>query len=120
MDRILIVNSSYETMHLLEAWLERKEFEVRVTGELEQVISIMKDFRPSLLLVDVEQSRIIQDIRADATLHSTPVLMMTGITAQGKRNMSEADDTIEKPFQVSTLQTKVANLISQDAGQLSN
>lgn len=115
MKKILIVNSSYETMELLETWLERKEYDVKITAELDEVISIVESFKPVVMLVDIAEASIITSIKSDTTLLPVRILFMTGHTGHGRLNMQGADDTIEKPFDLNNLQKKISNLISQAA-----
>ncbi len=98
MKKILIVNSSYETMELLETWLEKKLYDVKITAELDEVIAIVEDFKPLVILVDIAEASIIADIKSDPTLLPPRILLMTGVTEHGRLNMPGADDTIEKPF----------------------
>ena len=51
MKNILIINSSEETMRLLERWLEPKAYNVKFTTHLEKVVDITKKFKPKLIII---------------------------------------------------------------------
>ena len=112
MQRVLIINSSYETMHLLERWLERKRYDVKVTGDLDSVLDIIEDFRPDALLIDIDQDSVIPKIKDNVDMQSIPILMMTGFVHNIDKRTSIADDTIEKPFSLDLLQKKIETLIT--------
>ncbi len=113
MKKVLIVNTSYETMQLLEKWLERRDYDVKITGEIPEVVSIMKEFKPHLLLIDVMEDVAIPLVKGDDELQSTPILLMTGLAPTDKRREIDISDTIQKPFSLELLQKKIDALMPE-------
>src|SRR5687768_6132054 len=116
MKKILVVNNDYDTMTLLQNWLEKKTYRVKYTGNQEEVFDIMKEFDPELVLVDVLQKEVVERLKTDEETSSVPVLLMTGYTLQAKNHRLPVDDTIEKPFNLQLLEKKIEKLITQSNG----
>ncbi|MEO6637963.1 MAG: response regulator [Ginsengibacter sp.] len=114
MHRILIINSSQETMRLLERWLERREYDVKFTIHLGEVVDMLKDFNPKLIIIDVDQRSVIPSIKSYS--RAIPLLLMTGYTSHGAANSLPVDDIIEKPFTLELLGKKVDQLMKETAG----
>lgn len=110
MNKILIVNSSEETMRLFERWLERKAYNVKFTTHLEDVVSIIKEFKPQLIIVDIDQKEIIPAIKKHDS--SLLLLLMTGFIHPDAYSALRVDDIIEKPFSLELLEKKVGQLMT--------
>ena len=115
MKKILVVNNDFDTMTLLKAWLEKKAYKVKFTGNREEVSRIMRSFAPQLVIVDVIQKEVAEELKADKKTSSVPVLLMTGYTLRQKNNNLPVDDAIEKPFSLPLLEKKIENLIKRSA-----
>ena len=115
MQRILIVNNDFETMTLLKSGLEKKHYEVLFTGNKNEIIPLTKTFEPQLILIDILHKDIICELKMVNTINHIPILLMTGYTQRGNNEITEADDTIEKPFDLSLLQQKIERLLSLGA-----
>ncbi len=72
MKKILVINNDYDTMTLLKSWLEKKTYRVVYTGRQEEVLGIMKDFVPELILADVLQKKVVEQLKADIATRSVP------------------------------------------------
>lgn len=112
MQKILIINSNYETMRLLKAWLERKFYDVKITADLSSIVDMIRKFRPELLLIDIDQASVIAEIKSHTDMQSIPILLITGLATNIQGMARIADDTIEKPFNLELLQKKVGGLIN--------
>ncbi|MEP6584810.1 MAG: response regulator [Ginsengibacter sp.] len=110
MKRILVVNNDIDTMTLLKTWLEKKAYLVQYTGDQEKVDQIMKKFSPELVIVDILQKDVVKQLKDQEKTSSIPVLLMTGYTLREHQNDVPADDTIEKPFNLSLMERKIENL----------
>lgn len=107
MSKVLVVNNDIDTMSLLQAWLEKKSFEVKYTGDPEEVATLIKEFKPQLALVDVLQKDVIKIIKEDKS-STIPVILMTGYTAKKLTGeLLPVDDVIEKPFNLHLLEEKL-------------
>jgi len=111
MKKILVVNNDFDTMTLLQKWLENKTYKVKYTGNQEEVPAIMKEFSPGLVIVDVLQKNVVEQLKTNEETCSIPVLLMTGYTLRAKNNNLPVDDTIEKPFELPLLEKKIEKLI---------
>ncbi len=110
MKKILIINGSEETLRLLEKWLERKAYDVKFTTHLEDVIDIINNFKPKLIMIDIDQQEVIPAIKDNDS--SLLLLLMTGYTNHGANAGLPVDDIIEKPFSLELLEKKVSHLMT--------
>lgn len=108
MEKILVINNDFDTMDLLKSWLERKKYKVKFTGNGDEVLHIVNDFKPDLLLIDVLQEETAKQIKSSEQTRKIPVILMTGYTIQ-EQNISKdhVDDIIEKPFDPHLLDEKI-------------
>lgn len=112
MKKILVVNNDFDTMSLLQSWLQKKSYHVQYTGSGEEVPQIMKDFDPALVIVDVMQNKVVEQLKSEVDTSSVPVILMTGYTSRSKQNDLPVDDVIEKPFNLSLLEKKIERLLA--------
>jgi DNA-binding response OmpR family regulator len=115
MKKILVINNDMDTMTLLKSWLEKKAYEVKYTGNQQEVPSIVREFRPGLVIVDVLQKEVAEQLKDNEETRSVPVLLMTGYTLRQVKSPLPVDDTIEKPFNLPLLEKKIENLIRKTA-----
>jgi len=114
MGKILVVNNDIDGMSLLQKWLERKNHKVKYTSDREEVPQIVKEFVPDLLLVDVLQSEVAKQLKADEKTREIPIILMTGYTIS-KQNIETdiIDDVIEKPFHPQLLINKIERFLKK-------
>ena len=96
-------------MELLKLWLEKKQYDVKFTGDLGEVVNIMNDFDPSLIMIDIEQRSVIPAIKGKDD--SLPLLIMAGYTYRGSYADFPRENIIEKPFTMERLQQKIDRLL---------
>ena len=111
MQKILIVNNDLDTMSLLKAWLQKKNYDVIFTANKDEVISIIQAFHPQLILIDILHINMIKKIKAKPRNNSIRIMVMTGYTHRGNNTMAGVDDTIEKPFDLPLLEDKIKKLL---------
>ncbi len=112
MHRIIVINNDIDTMSLLQSWLERKSYKVKYTGDPEELLVLMSDFKPSLVIADILQAGAVKLIKSDKKTKDVPVILMTGYTLKEKLPEVEIEDIIEKPFNLDLLQKKIERLIA--------
>jgi DNA-binding response OmpR family regulator len=117
MKKILVINNDFDTMILLKNWLEKKTYKVKYTGKQEEVMGVMKEFNPELVIIDILQKHIAEDIKNNEETRSVPILLMTGYTLRQKISHVPSDDVIEKPFNLPLLEKKIEKLIHKSAMQ---
>jgi DNA-binding response OmpR family regulator len=114
MKRILVINNDIDTMMLLKGWLERKKYEVKFTGNDDEVPGLVKNFSPHIVIVDVLQHKAAERLKEDEKTKDIPVIMLTGYTLQDqKKLLTAADDIIEKPFDPKHLEEKIENCLKK-------
>jgi len=99
-------------MSLLKLWLEKKSYEVKYTSNQQEVPKLVRKFRPHLVMVDVLQKDVVQKLKEDEETSNVPVLLMTGYTQRQNLIGLQANDIIEKPFNLRLLEKKIERLVS--------
>ena len=110
MKKLLIVNSDPDTMQLLQDLLQLRGYEVKYSSTREEVPSMIRSFRPDLVLLDITQRVIIDEISLEATRNNVPVLLMTGHNSYPEKRENEFKYFIRKPFTINELAEKI-NLV---------
>ena len=110
MKKLLIVNSDPDTMQLLQDLLQLRGYEVKYSSTREEVPSMIRSFRPDLVLLDITQRVIIDEISLEATRNNVPVLLMTGHNSYPEKRENEFKYFIRKPFTINELTEKI-NLV---------
>jgi CheY-like chemotaxis protein len=100
-------------MALLQSWLERKKYEVKFTSSRQEVPLIIRDFKPGIVVADILQNNVIEDLRDDEHTKNIPILLMSGYTKGQENYQLKIDDVIEKPFNLSLLEKKIARLFKK-------
>ncbi len=113
MERILLINNDFDTIHLLKQWLELKGYIVEFTGNYEHIPALLKRFSPDLFIIGSQQRDIAKGLHDYAVSMAVPVLMMTGYTAW-KDNYIQDDDVMEKPLNLEVLAKKIKGLIKKE------
>jgi len=111
MENILVINNDMDTMDLLKNWLEKKDYKVDYTSNKSAVQEMIREFHPSLIIMDVLQKDILPDLKNNKESCDVPVLLMTGYTRPDRGGEGDVDDVIEKPFNLNLLQKKIETLI---------
>ena len=114
MKKILVINNDFDTMILLKRWLENKGYIVKFTGNRQAAINLLKEFVPSLILIDIMQSPLLYNIKSFKEFDDIPVLLMTGYTSKPLDKNIAPDDLITKPFDLALLETKIKRLVDNN------
>ena len=83
--RILVVDDEPNLSDLVRLFLEKtKRFEVRVENRPGNVLAAAREFRPEMVLLDVDMpgqdgGEVARDIEADPVLRGTPILFFTSL-----------------------------------------
>ena len=113
--KILVIDDDLSLLEALEDFLRIEGFEVRSSPHHQSIENINKDFRPDLIILDINlgdsDGRTICDQlkNSDSTAH-IPILLLTGLSYE---DISEieclADGIIGKPFESSHLLLNIKN-----------
>ncbi len=74
MNKVLVVNNDIDTMSLLQSWLEKKSFEVKYTGDPEEVPVLIREFKPHVALIDILQYEVTEKIKTPDEKLTIPVI----------------------------------------------
>lgn len=127
MKRVLVVDDDKEVVRLMQAYLERAGFGVLVAYEGETAVSLLRQEKPDLLLLDLmlpglDGWAITQIMRRDPALAAIPIIMLTArVDDMDKIAGLEmgADDYVTKPYNPREVVARVrARLRGSDAPQL--
>ena len=83
--RILVVDDEPNLSDLVRLFLEKtKRFEVRVENRPGNVLAAAREFRPDMVLLDVDMpgqdgGEVARDIHADPILRGMPILFFTSL-----------------------------------------
>ena len=98
-------------MQLLEKCLNKKQYEVEFTNAPAEVIQLIDEFNPELIIIDIAEKEMIPSIKShDSTL---PLLLMTGYAYRGSYSDLPVDNIIEKPFTIELLQSKINKIAAK-------
>jgi len=120
---ILVVDDDPEFVEITRLILEAHDYEVRSASNGEQALQAMRQRRPSLVLLDVMMSSILDglnvshEMREDPELRSIPVIMVTSIITSPHASLFPTDEFIpidawiSKPMDPDDLLNKIKRLI---------
>ena len=119
--RILIVDDQWANIDVLENFLLIKGYSnIRTTVYSREVISIVQEFKPDLILLDLMMPHIsgfevIQQIIEDGLLHELmPIMVLSddNTVETKKRALAEgARDFLSKPFDLTDVDLRIRNML---------
>jgi putative two-component system response regulator len=117
-ERILIVDDEPANVRLLERILARENYsQVRSTYDARQVTSLCREFRPDLVLLDLNMPHIdgfelMKELSAGERPTSTIVLSGDATAEARERALAEgADQFLPKPFDRTELLRMIAEIL---------
>lgn len=121
--KILIADDEPNILISLEFLMKREGFDVCVARDGQEALDALRRERPRLVLLDVMMPRksgfeVCQELRADADLRDTLVLMLTAKgrdTDVAKGMAMGADAYMTKPFSTKDLVQKVREMLETRA-----
>lgn len=125
MKRILIIDDSRDLLEAMRMFLELKNYNVKTLTDCNDIIPIVKEYDPDLLILDVflsgEDGReICKKIKEYEETKHVCILLLSG-SPDILKNHKEfgADSFIEKPFDVNYLLEKIEDALDICDGQKS-
>src|SRR5919204_2398563 len=105
--KVLVADDSVTVRKIAERQLTEAGYEVALAASGEEALAWLENERPDLIISDVIMPNkngydVCAFVRANATLASTPVLLISGIVNEEVSRLAEschADAVIKKPFQ---------------------
>ena len=118
-NKVLIADDEVNIVISLEFLMKREGFDVFVAKDGEEAVDKIRSERPDLVLLDVMMPKktgfeVCQEIRADAELAATKILMLTAKgrdTEMAKGLALGADSYMTKPFSTKELVSEVKKLL---------
>jgi len=101
--RILIIEDDFDAANVLEAYMKRDGFDVAIAGDGQQGLSLYRQWRPHLVLLDVmlplvNGTEVLLAIRRDS---DTPIIMVSAMGDDPDKIGAlryGADDYVVKPY----------------------
>jgi two-component system, OmpR family, alkaline phosphatase synthesis response regulator PhoP len=119
--RILIADDEPNIVISLEFLMQRNGYEVMTASDGDQALSLLNDFRPDLILLDImlplrNGFEVCQRIRESAAWKHTKIVMLTakGREVEVTKGLAlGADVYITKPFATRELLARVRQLLGE-------
>jgi len=123
---VLIVEDHAETMRALRAYLESSGFQVLTAADGATAMRIMRQEKPSLVLLDLmlpdrDGMDIARAVRADPHLKATPIIMLTARVDDKDKIVGleiGADDYITKPYNPREVVARMRSVLRRSSGDL--
>ena len=114
-ESILIVDDNIDNLELTKIVLESEGFEVRVAEDACQALNSLKNYRPKLILMDVQLPgmdglQLTRKLRQDAALRDMIIVALTAYAMKGDEEAALAsgcDGYITKPINTRTFPAAV-------------
>jgi CheY-like chemotaxis protein len=105
-ERILVVDDNATNLKLARVMLASEGYEVRTAGDADEALAVLADFRPGLILMDVQLPGmdgldLTRRLKADTATRGIVVLAMTAYAMRGDEERALAagcDGYISKPI----------------------
>jgi two-component system alkaline phosphatase synthesis response regulator PhoP len=123
--RILVVDDDPELVRLLGAYLEQAGFEVLPAYDGETALHVLRRERPDLMLLDLmlpdrDGWDVTRIVRADSSLGSVPIIMLTARVEDYDRILGlelGADDYVVKPYNPREVVARVRAVLRRVRGE---
>lgn len=117
---ILVAEDDPDTRIILQQGLMRAGFRVIITEDGEQALERFREFKPDLILLDIEMPRlngweVLERLKSGWRSRKVPVMMITGKTSDEdkiKGYQLGVDYYVTKPFNIQSLLPIIKNLLS--------
>ncbi|MER3422214.1 MAG: hypothetical protein C4293_02245 [Nitrospiraceae bacterium] len=123
MPKVLVADDSITVRKVAERLLTEAGMEVALAANGEEALAWLANEQPDFIISDVimpDKSGydVCRYVRSQAALSETPVLLISGIVSEEVNRQAEscrADGVLKKPFQGSSLQERVRELLAKKA-----
>ncbi|HYX21622.1 MAG TPA: response regulator [Thermoanaerobaculia bacterium] len=120
-ESILIVDDNPVNLKLARVLLTADGYEVRTATAAEEALDILKDFRPRLILMDVQLPgmdglELTRRLKADPRMREVVIVALTAYAMKGDEERALAagcDGYIGKPIDTRRLAAQVAGLLAR-------
>jgi len=115
--RILILDDNQDILDIVHETLTYEKFDVKSTGESADVIPLVENFNPDLVILDYRVAgtnggELCRQIKAHPKFGNTPVIIFSAyVNHQDELFAYGCDAIINKPFDLNELVEKVNSLL---------
>jgi two-component system, cell cycle response regulator DivK len=117
---ILVIDDNATNMKLLRVLLTTEGYEVRTAIDAREAIEVMKNFRPRLILMDLQLPgmsgfELTRLLKADAGTRDITILAVTAYAMKGDEERARAagcDGYVSKPIDTRALASTIAQRLS--------
>jgi DNA-binding response OmpR family regulator len=115
--RILVLDDNEDILDIVQEALAYAQFEVKSVTNGNELMPLMDDFNPDLVLLDflvsgINGGEICRQIKAHPKFNNVPVIIFSAYISRDDELMAYGcDAVINKPFDLFELIDKVNNLI---------
>lgn len=117
--RVLVVDDDRSIVKVLSGYLEQSGYQVITAYDGEMAVYMLRRERPDLVILDLmmpnrDGGEVTQLVRADPTLSTMPVIMLTARVEDTDKILGlelGADDYITKPFNAREVVARVKSLL---------
>ncbi len=119
MKRILIIDDSELTLHLVHKTLTKAGFEVFTTGDLLEFDRLVKEKKPDLIITDIKMPEISGDnicevLKRDYNTGDIPIVFFSSLSDDELKVLAEksgADGFISKEHGLEELESMIRNVV---------
>ena len=111
MKRVLLINDDPDFQYLIKTYLERKGFVAKTIDVTDNVIPLVEEFKPHVIIVDMKMEtdkNICSELRQKLKVEAKLVLLSDQSVKPTTLHICKPDVIIEKPFQPEELIEKIA------------
>ena len=122
---ILIVDDNAANLKLARVLLAGEGYEVRTAVDAEEALRVLRDFRPRLILMDLQMPgmdgfELTRRLKADPATRGIVILALTAYAMKGDEERATAagcDGYVSKPIDTRTLPALIARLLAASPGE---
>ncbi len=120
--KLMVVDDEEDTTSMIKSIFEEEGFEVAIARDGPECLEKLKGFKPDIILLDIMMPKmngwvVFLNLQKDAELRKIPVMVISAKPlseeSQNKVTLLGVKDYIIKPFDISTLTTRVKSIIEQ-------
>jgi DNA-binding response OmpR family regulator len=111
MKKVLLINDDHDFQFLFKNYLEKKGFKAITTDATDDVIPLVKEFAPEIIIIDMKaesDKHICTEIREQIKIPAKLVLLTDKSIESTAMHECKPDVVLQKPFQPEELIEKIA------------